>query len=156
MSAKSQRYWKKYGIDDRSERVEEQNVSFQVFFSWISSEFIYKIFFIFLLGVLVLIIGIWVKICVYIGAFLFLTDVLLSLFEQMKSRKTVLKNNDPNFEEFQNAVLSPDWENNVKDFVKTKISGHQESTEEQCRFHYKMKRRIEETTYFIGTHGWEN
>ena len=43
MSAKSQRYWKKYGIDGRSERVEEQNVSFQVVFSWISSEFIYKI-----------------------------------------------------------------------------------------------------------------
>ena len=103
---------------------------FKLFLAGFLLNLFIKFFFIFLLGVLLLIIGIWVKICVYIGAFLFLTDILLSLFDQMKSRKTVLKNNDPNFEEFQNAVLSPDWENNVKDFVKTKISRHQESTEE--------------------------
>lgn len=102
---------------------------FKLFLTGFLLNLFVKFFFLFLPCAILLVMGIWSKICLYMGALLLVTDILFSLFEQMKIRKTVLKNNDLNFREFQKAVLSHEWENNVKDFAETKISDYK-STEE--------------------------
>ena len=64
-----------------------------------------KIFLIFT-GIILLIIGIWVKWCFLVGVALLLLDVIISLIEQIRIRSVTINSDNPNFEEWQAAILS--------------------------------------------------
>lgn len=58
-------------------------------------------------GLILCIIGIWVKPCLFIGAALLVIDVVISLIEQIRIKKTVENNSDPNFESWA-EIMSKD------------------------------------------------
>ncbi len=80
-----------------------------------------KNFFLFFPSIVLLIVGIWVKWCLFIGAALLLLDVIISLIEQIQIRSATINSDNPNFKEWQDAILSSDWKNNVKDLIESKI-----------------------------------
>ena len=88
---------------------------------------LFHFFWLFLPCIILLIIGIFVKSCLYIGLLLLLIDVVLSLIKQLRIRQAFLKESDnPNFRVFQD-VLSKDgnWKDNINEFLNQKISNPQ-------------------------------
>lgn len=78
----------------------------------------------FIPSVVLLIVGIFIKPCLYVGGIILFIDVILSLVEQIKIRKTFIEESDnPDFKKLQ-EVLSKDgdWTENVKTFVDQQIS----------------------------------
>ncbi|MBQ6823506.1 MAG: hypothetical protein IJP27_02540 [Clostridia bacterium] len=80
-----------------------------------------KNFFLFLPSIVLLIVGIWVKWCLFVGVALLLLDVIISLIEQIQIRNTSINSDNPNFKEWQDAILSSDWKNNIMDLTESKI-----------------------------------
>ena len=80
-----------------------------------------KNFFLFLPSIVLLIVGIWVKWCLFVGVALLLLDVIISLIEQIQIRNTTINSDNPNFKEWQDAILSSDWKNNIMDLTESKI-----------------------------------
>ena len=88
---------------------------------------LFHFFWLFVPCIILLIVGIFVKPCLYIGLALLLIDVLLSLIEQFRIRQAFLEESDnPDFREFQDA-LSKDgnWRDNIGELLKQKISDPQ-------------------------------
>lgn len=90
-----------------------------------------KFFFLFFPAVILIIIGIWIKSCFIIGLGLLALDIILSFIEQLRIKKTVHYSDDPNFAEFQAAVLSKDWQSNIKSMVEDKINENLEDDEQR-------------------------
>ena len=80
-----------------------------------------KNFFLFLPSIILLIVGIWVKWCLFVGVALLLLDVIISLIEQIQIRNATINSDNPNFKEWQDAILSSDWKNNIMDLTESKI-----------------------------------
>ena len=80
----------------------------------------FHFFWLFIPAIILLMVGIWVKKCVYFGLVLLALDVILSLLEQLKIRNAVLQESDnPDFRAFQEA-LSKDgnWTENIRELVE--------------------------------------
>ena len=85
---------------------------------------LFHFFWLFIPCIILLIIGIFVKPCLYIGLALLLIDILLSLIEQFRIRQAFLEESDnPDFRAFQDA-LSKDgnWKDNIGEFLSQKMS----------------------------------
>ena len=80
-----------------------------------------KNFFLFLPSIILLIVGIWVKWCLFVGVALLLLDVIISLIEQIQIRNATINCDNPSFKEQQDAILSSDWKNNIMDLTESKI-----------------------------------
>ena len=80
-----------------------------------------KNFFLFLPSIVLLIVGIWVKWCLFVGVALLLLDVIISLIEQIQIRNATINSDNPKFKEWQDAILSSDWKNNIMDLTESKI-----------------------------------
>ena len=80
-----------------------------------------KNFFLFLPSIILLIVGIWVKWCFFFCVALLLLDVIISLIEQIQIRNATINSDDPNFKEWQDAILSSDWKNNIMDLTESQI-----------------------------------
>lgn len=101
-----------------------------LFITGFITNMLFRYWFILLLAIILLIIGIWNENCLQIGIIFLGVDIALSLVEQWKVRKTMLEESDnPDFREFQDAVLSGDWKQNVKDMVESKIQEENEIDE---------------------------
>ncbi len=88
---------------------------------------LFRFFWLFIPSVILLIVGIFVKPCLYIGLGVLLFDVIVSLIEQIKIRRAFLEESDnPDFQAFQDA-LSQDgnWKDNMGEFLNQKISNQQ-------------------------------
>ena len=80
-----------------------------------------KNFFLLLPSIILLIVGIWVKWCLFVGVALLLLDVIISLIEQIQIRNATINSDNPNFKEWQDAILSSNWKNNIMDLTESKI-----------------------------------
>ena len=92
-----------------------------------TTNILFHFFWLFVPCIILLIVGIFVKPCLYIGLALLLIDVLLSLIEQFRIRQAFLEESDnPDFREFQDA-LSKDgnWRDNIGELLNQKISDPQ-------------------------------
>jgi len=58
-----------------------------------------KNFFLFLPSIILLIVGIWVKWCLFVGVALLLLDVIISLIEQIQIRNATINSDNPSFKE---------------------------------------------------------
>ncbi len=83
-----------------------------------------KNFFLLFPGLFFLIVGIWVKWCFVVGLVLLLMDVLISFIEQIQIRNTTINSDNPNFKEWQDAILSSDWKENVQNLVEENIENN--------------------------------
>ena len=88
---------------------------------------LFHYFWLFLPCVVLLIIGIFVKPCLYIGLVILLIDIVLSFIEQIRIRQTVLEESDnPDFRAFQDALSKDgDWKDNLGELLNQKISDPQ-------------------------------
>ena len=89
-----------------------------------------KFYYLFLPSVILLIFGIRNKTCLYIGLPLLLIDIIISFIYQFVLRNAVLKSDNPDFEEFQDTILSPDWKDNIQGIVEYKIENSDDSSED--------------------------
>ena len=99
---------------------------------------LFHFFWLFIPCIILLIVGIFVKPCLYVGLALLLIDILLSLIEQFRIRQAFLKESDnPDFQAFQDA-LSKDgnWRDNLNDFLNEKMSGpeNQEESDDENEY----------------------
>lgn len=84
---------------------------------------LFHYFWLFLPCVVLLIIGIFVKPCLYIGLVILLIDIVLSFIEQIRIRQTVIEESDnPDFRAFQDALSKDgDWKDNIGELLNQKI-----------------------------------
>ena len=83
---------------------------------------LFHFFWLFIPCIILLIVGIFVKPCLYVGLALLLIDILLSLIEQFRIRQAFLEESDnPDFRAFQDA-LSKDgnWRDNIGELLNQK------------------------------------
>ena len=92
---------------------------------------LFRFSWLFIPGIILLIVGMFVRPCQYIGFVLLLIDIALSLIEQLRIRQAFLdESGSPDFREFQDA-LSKDggWKDNIIELVNQKISDSQNEIE---------------------------
>ena len=83
-----------------------------------------RYFWLFVPAAVLLIVGCFYPVCLYIGAAILLLDIVLSLVMQLKIRKAFLAESDnSDFKEFQQALSEEgDWKENVEELVSQKIT----------------------------------
>ena len=88
---------------------------------------LFHFFWLFIPCVILLIIGMFVKTCLYIGLALLLIDILLSLIEQFRIRQAFLEESDnPDFRAFQDALSKGgNWRDNIGELLIQKMSDPQ-------------------------------
>lgn len=93
--------------------------------------FFLRFFYLFILGTVLCIIGIWVKTCQQIGIALLCVDLIFSIIEQFKIRKEVLtESENEEFNELMDAACGLDGLSGVRKLVDEKIQST-ESLQEQ-------------------------
>ena len=92
-----------------------------LFWTQLIMDFLVRHIYLCIPGFTLVIVGIWVRPCLYIGIGFLLLDAGLSLFSALRTRSVFLNSNDPNFKEAQDAVLSANWDQNLRDLVECKI-----------------------------------
>ena len=79
----------------------------KMFWLFVLMNFMLHFFYLFVLGIILCIAGVWVKPCLWIGIALLALDAILSIIEQLSIRKTALTpSGDPEIDELMDALLS--------------------------------------------------
>ena len=88
---------------------------------------LFRFFLIFASSVILMIVGIFVKPCLYIGLALLFLDIILSFIDQMRIRRAFLTESyNPDFQEFQDALSKEgNWKENVGELLSKKLSDPQ-------------------------------
>ncbi len=106
-----------------------------LFIMGVATNVLFRYGWLFIPAIILLIVGIFVKTCLYMGLAILLLDIMISLIEQIKLRKTFLAESDnPDFQAFQDA-LSKDgsWQDNLGEFFSQKISDSQNKIEPNAK-----------------------
>ena len=92
-----------------------------------TTNILFHFFWLFVPCIILLIVGIFVKPCLYIGLALLLIDILLSLIEQFRIRQAFLEESDnPDFRAFQDALSKGgNWRDNIGELLNQKMSDFQ-------------------------------
>ncbi|MBQ8344712.1 MAG: hypothetical protein IJY42_00395 [Clostridia bacterium] len=91
---------------------------------------LFHFFWLLIPGVILLMVGIWIRPCLYIGLVLLVADVVLSLIEQFQIRQAFLTESDnPDFQAFQDALSkSGNRKDHIDEFLNQKRSDPQNET----------------------------
>ena len=73
-------------------------------------------------GIVLCLIGLWVRPCLYIGAALLAIDVVFSLIEQLRIKKTVETSTNPNFEPWAEIMSKDNWSEALINAVNEKTA----------------------------------
>lgn len=92
-----------------------------------------KNFYLFFPALILIFIGMWNTPCLVIGWAFMIADVVLSYIEQRQIQKGIENSNNPYFEEWKNAMLSPDWKDNVRDLLDSKIQDTEKEDSEDLK-----------------------
>lgn len=91
---------------------------------------IIKNYYIFFPGIILCIAGIWVKVCLFIGLFLLLLDIIFSLFEQIRIKHAVEHNDDLNFKPWAEAMMAEDWKKSIQNLVNDAVENNRKDNNE--------------------------
>lgn len=81
----------------------------KMFWRFALTDFLFHFFFLSIPGIILCIVGIWVKCCLWIGLAILGLDAVLSIFEQLRIRKAAVTPSDnPEFNAIMDAFCSPD------------------------------------------------
>ena len=100
--------------------MKERRYPFSLFLIGFITNILFHFFWLFILSIILLIVGIWVDWCLYVGLALLGIDIIASFVEQMKIRQAMLSDSDnEQFRQFQDAV-SRDGNvfENIRSFVE--------------------------------------
>ena len=89
---------------------------------WINflQKFLISHIFLWLPGVTLLIAGIRVRPCLYVGLGFLIIDLIISFLGALRNRNVFLNSDNPNFKAPQDAVLSENWRENLRHIVESK------------------------------------
>jgi hypothetical protein len=100
----------------------ERKYPTQMFWLFVLTNFLFHFFYLSVPGIILCIIGIWAKPCLWIGLAILGLDVILSIIEQLRIRKAAVTPSDnPEFNELMDAFCSPDGLEAVRRIVDAKI-----------------------------------
>ena len=86
----------------------ERKYPTRMFLLFILTNFVFHFFYLFVPGIILCIVGIWVKSCLSIGLAILGLDLILSIIEQLRIRKAAVTPSDnPEFNELMDAFCSP-------------------------------------------------
>jgi len=112
----------------------ERKYPAKMFWFFVLTNFLFHFFYLSIPGIILCIVGIWVKSCLWIGLAVLGLDVILSIIEQLRIRKAaVTPSENPEFNELMDAFCSPDGLDAVRKIVdeKVKSTSSAESQEEE-------------------------
>ena len=100
----------------------ERKYPTKMFWLFVLTNFLFHFFYLSILGIILCIVGIWVKPCLWIGLAILGLDVILSIIEQLRIRKAAVTPSDnPEFNELMDAFCSPDGLEAVRRIVDARI-----------------------------------
>ena len=100
----------------------ERKYPTKMFWLFVLTNFLFHYFYLSISGIILCIVGIWVKACLWIGLAILGLDVILSIIEQLRIRKAAVTPSDnPEFNELMDAFCSPDGLEAVRRIVDAKI-----------------------------------
>ena len=100
----------------------ERKYPTKMFWLFVLTNFLFHFFYLSIPGIILCIVGIWVKPCLWIGLAILGLDVVLSIIEQLRIRKAAVTPSDnPEFNELMDALCSPDGLEAVRRIVDAKI-----------------------------------
>ena len=100
----------------------ERKYPTKMFWLFVLTDFLLHFFYLSIPGIILCIVGIWVKSCLWIGLAILGLDVILSIIEQLRIRKAAVTPSDnPEFNELMDAFCSPDGLEAVRRIVDAKI-----------------------------------
>lgn len=86
----------------------ERKYPTKMFLLFVLTNFLFHFFYLFVPGVILCIVGIWVKSCLWIGLAILGLDLILSIIEQLRISKAVITPNDnPEVNELFDAFCGP-------------------------------------------------
>ena len=87
----------------------KSNYPAKLFWFFVFTNFLFHFFYLSIPGMILCIIGIWVKPCLWIGLAVLGLDAILSIIEQLRIRKAAVTSSDnPQFNAFMDAFYGPD------------------------------------------------
>lgn len=100
----------------------ERKYPTKMFWYFVFMSFLFRFFYLSVPGMILCIVGIWVKPCLWIGLIILWLDVILSIIEQLRIRKAVVTPSDnPEFNELMDAFCGPDGLDAVRKITDEKI-----------------------------------
>ena len=100
----------------------ERKYPTKMFWLFVLTNFLFHFFYLSIPGIVLCIVGIWVKSCLWIGLAILGLDAILSITEQLRIRKAAVTPSDnPEFNELMDAFCSPDGLEAVRKIVDAKI-----------------------------------
>lgn len=102
----------------------ERKYPANMFWLFVLTNFLFHFFYLSVPGILLCIVGIWVRACLWIGLALLGLDVILSIIEQLQIRKAALTQSDnPEFNELMDAFCGPEGMDGFRKVLDQKIAG---------------------------------
>ena len=99
----------------------ERKYPTKMFWLFVLTNFLFHFFYLSIPGIILCIVGIWVKSCLWIGLAILGLDVILSIIEQLRIRKAAVTHSDnPEFNELMDAFCSPDGLEAVRRIIDAK------------------------------------
>ena len=100
----------------------ERKYPTKMFWLFVLTDFLLHFFYLSIPGIILCIVGIWAKPCLWIGLAILGLDVILSIIEQLRIRKAAVTPSDnPEFNELMDAFCSPDGLEAVRRIVDARI-----------------------------------
>ena len=94
----------------------------KMFWLFVLTNFLFHFFYLSIPGIILSIVGIWVKSCLWIGLVILGLDVILSIIVQLHIREAAVTPSDnPEFNELMDAFCGPDGLEAVRKIVDAKI-----------------------------------
>ena len=93
------------------------------------SNVVFHFFWLFWPSIVLILIGIFVKPCMYVALALLVLDLIISFIDQMLIRRAFLQDSDnPDFRAFQDALSKDgDWRENIQEIIEGKIQKFEEN-----------------------------
>lgn len=99
----------------------ERKYPTKMFWFFVLTNFLFHFFYLSVPGIILCIVGILVKSCLWIGLAILGLDVILSIIEQLRIRKAAVTPSDnPEFNELMDAFCGPDGLESVRKIVDAK------------------------------------
>ncbi len=100
----------------------ERKYPTKMFLFFILTNFVFHFFYLFVPGIILCVVGIWAKTCLWIGLAILGLDLILSIIEQLSLRKAAVTPSDnPEFDELMDAFCSPGGLDALKNVLDEKI-----------------------------------
>ncbi len=87
---------------------------------------LFRLFFIVIPALILVIVGIWVRPCLFIGLGLLAIALIIAFIQQLAIKRTAETSDNPNFEPFAEAMCSDDWREKIDELVNERIKDQTE------------------------------